>query len=282
MPLVFGIAVPALSRTARPRAEAFVAELAKRVALPMVLATPQSYDALAAMVDLHKIDVAWLPPIPLMGLEHAKLAIPLVSHSRDSSHGSRAVLVARKGSGVGTVADLVGKRVAWVDPLNASGYVLPRIELESRGIDPRAVFGNQRFYLSHDECVRAVLDDHADVAATYARLDAEGKLSRGRWARIEGADPALAIVAIFGTVPADVTAARSDVDAETRDRLTKALIAMSRDASAPLVREVFGVDEFVPYVAEDYETLRAAMADAAARGLLDASDTTGQFPASQE
>lgn len=279
MPLVFGVAVPALSRTARPRAEAFVAELAKRVGLPMTLATPQSYDALAAMVDLHKVDVAWLPPIPFMGLEHAKLAIPLVSHSRDAS---RAVLVARKASGVGSVADLVGKRVAWVDPLSASGYVLPRIELESLGIDPRVAFASQRFCLSHEECVRAVLDGHADVAGTYAGVNAAGRVVKGSWWRIPGADAALAVVATFGPVPADVTAARSDVDAAVRDRLTRALLAMSGDASAPLVREVFGVDAFVPYVHGDYETLRAAMADAAARGLLDASDTTGQFPATQE
>ena len=278
-PLIYGIPVPALFHASRPRAEDFVAELARRAQLTLVLATPQSYDALAAMVDLHKIDLAWLPPIPFIGLERAKLAVPLVAHDRGGPTGYHSVMVARRDANIGSLEALIGKRAAWVDPLSASGYVLPRIELDAQGIDPRLIFGSQRFYRSHEECVRAVLDGHADVTCTFARVDGRGNVTRGSWAGIDGADKALRMVAVFGAVPPDNTAARADVPADVRARLTSSLLAMSSDAgTAPLVHEVFGVDRFKNWEPVDYEGLRVSMVDAAGRGLLDASDTTGQFP----
>ncbi|HZW76250.1 MAG TPA: PhnD/SsuA/transferrin family substrate-binding protein [Caldimonas sp.] len=178
-----------------------------------------------------------------------------------------------------TLAQLKGKRVAWVDPLSASGYVLPRIQLAARGLDPRILFKNERFYLSHEASVRAVVDRQADVAGTYARLDHDGSILRGSWSQVERAEGVITVIATFGAVPPDVTAARLDVDPALRDRVSRALIAMSFDEiGAPLVRDVFGVDEFRPWEPADYEALRVAMADAAARGLLDAGDATGQFP----
>jgi phosphonate transport system substrate-binding protein len=280
--LAFGIAAPAVSRATAEHPRAFVAELGRRAGIEVELATPQSYDALVAMFAQGQVDIGWLPPIPFVGLERAKLAIPLVSHHRGSVSGFDAVLVALHDPSLVTLYGLVGKRAAWVDPLSASGYVLPRIQLMALGIDPRTTFGSERFYLSHEASVRAVLARQADVAATYARHDEDGKLVRGSWSRIEGADAALRVIASFGAVPPDVVAARMDVPEDLRERLAKALMAMSSDdASAFIVRDLFGVDDFRPWTESGHESLRRAMADAAARGLLDAGDLTGQFPTHQ-
>ena len=269
----FGIVAPK-GGTKATLGNKFAERLSTAAHLPVTSVFADSYDALAAMLSNGMVTVAWLPPIPFIALERAKIAIPLVDHHRGGHARFDAVLIVRKDSTDRTLYALRGKRAAWVDPLSAAGYVLPRIQLAALGIDPRTVFASERFYGSHEAAIRAVMDDRADVAGTFARVDENDTVVRGGWSEVPGASEATRVCARFGAIPADVTAAHRDVPQATRDAIASALVALSSDAeTAPLLRELFGVDEFRTWSGGDYESLRRAMSDAASRGLLDAVDT---------
>ena len=271
--LAYGFVAPRGGAKAK-LAAAFAERLSGIVGMAIHPMSADSYDALAAMLNSGKVRVAWLPPIPFIALERARIAVPLVDHHRGGHARFDAVLVVRKTSTDHTLYALRGKRAAWVDPLSAAGYVLPRIQLAALGIDPRTVFASERFYGSHEAAIRAVMDDKADVAGTFARVDDADNVVRGGWSEVAGATEAVRVCARFGAIPADVTAAHRDVPQEARDAIANALVAMSSDASAAtLLRDLFGVDEFRPWEGGDYEPLRRAMSDAASRGLLDAVDT---------
>jgi phosphonate transport system substrate-binding protein len=272
MQLVFGIAAHAASKATAARNAKLAAALGDLVGRPISHAHAQSYDALAAMLHQEKVNIAWLPPIPFMALERANIAFPLVSHQRGGKDDFEAVLIVRSDSPIRTLYGLQGKRAAWVDPLSASGYVLPRIQLAALGIDPRVTFAAERFYGSHEAVVRAVVGGAADFGATFANIDARGQTARGGWSDLEGAAEAIRVCARFGAIPADVIAVHSSVDAATCEALTRGLIEIAQKET-DLVRSIFGVDEFVRWVPASYEPLRRAMSEAASRGLLDAVET---------
>jgi phosphate/phosphite/phosphonate ABC transporter binding protein len=266
----FGIPANAAPQAASGALAHFARELEQRVGVPVVPAQAESYDQLAAMMAAGKVQVAWLPPIPFLALERSKLVVPLVSHKRGGRASFEAVLVARADASARTLMSLKGKRAAWVEPLSAAGYVIPRIQLAALGIDPRTTFSSEQFYGSHEAAVSAVLAATADVAATYASVDAEGEVTRGSWSELAGAQGVVKVWQRFGPIPADVTAARSTLDPSLTGALRQALIDVSRDPhGTKLVHAVFGVDEFAAWEETSYETLRKAMSAAAERGLLD-------------
>jgi phosphonate transport system substrate-binding protein len=280
--LTYGIVSPKSAGRRPPRIAEFVQALADASRIAVTPLFADSYDALAAMLSSGKVSVAWLPPIPFIGLERAKLVVPLVEHHRGGYARFDAVLLVRKTSTDRTLYGLRGKRAAWVDPLSAAGYVLPRIQLAALGIDPRHVFASERFYGTHEAAIRAVIDDKADVTGTFARVDENDAIVRGGWSDIDGAEQSVRVCARFGAIPADVTAAHRDVPPDARARLADALVALSCSTTAPLLKDIFGLDEFRPWTGGDYEPLRRAMSDASARGLLDAVDTPTEGDGSRE
>jgi phosphonate transport system substrate-binding protein len=266
----FGIPAHASPQAASGAFAHFARELEQRIGIPVVAAQAESYDQLASMLAANKLHVAWMPPIPFLALERSRLVVPLVSHKRGGQARYEAVLVARADASARTLMSLKGKRAAWVEPLSAAGYVIPRIQLAALGIDPRTTFTSEQFYGSHEAAVSAVLAATADVAGTYASVNDSGDVARGSWSELAGAEGVVRVWQRFGPIPADVTAARSTLDPALRDALRTALIDISRDPHGQkLVHALFGVDEFAPWEDTSYEPLRTAMRGAAERGLLD-------------
>lgn len=270
--LVFGLAVPETFTTPGVGVGPLIRWIGARAGVELVRFQVPSYEALARQMVEGALHVAWLPPIVYVRLEHDGVAAPLVMNRRrrTGAAGYQSVLVVPIASEIESLDDLYGRSVAWVDPLSASGYVLPRIQLAAHGIDPRTFFGEERFYGSHQAVVRALVDGSADVAATFAGLDDLGSVSRGGWTNETGEYSALRVLATFGEIPADLIAVRSDVPLELRAKLANAFIdACNDEAMAPLAKRTFGVETFAPDEFDSYDGLRRAIDAAAARGLMD-------------
>src|SRR5262249_37920440 len=160
--------------TARGPLAEFVTWVGERSRLALSTKFLDSYEALAQRIRDAQIDVAWLPPVVYVLLERAGLVEAVVGNHRAGHAAFHGGLLVRAEEPVHTLDGLRGMRVAWVDPLSASGYVIPRIQLAMLGVDPRTTFEEQRFVGSHDAAVRAVARGEADVAATFARVDGAG------------------------------------------------------------------------------------------------------------
>ena len=100
-----------------------------------------------------------------MGME--AVARPVNVDGTSTYHG---YLFARKDSGIRTVADMKGKRFAYVDRATTAGYLFPRAYLKEKGVaDPDRYFGEVFFAGSHDATVLAVLNGEADIGASKTR-----------------------------------------------------------------------------------------------------------------
>ncbi len=268
-------------RTRDPRARGFARTLGDRAGVYLVERNISTYDELEREMILGRIDIAWLPPMVFARLDRENVAEAMVTRARDSQ-SYWSVLVSAKGSRVKTLDDLVGARVAWVDPLSAAGYLIPRMGLVGRGLDPRATFSREYFTGSHAESLRAVLERRADVAATFAHLGPDGEVAEGPWTEVGASFDDVHIVAKLGEVPPDVIAARVSVPRPVRDALATALLDMAEDpVQGAAVESVFGGRAFVRGGSASYEALRELIQRASRSGLagasvpyLDTSDTT--------
>jgi phosphate/phosphite/phosphonate ABC transporter binding protein len=231
----------------------------------------QSYDELARLMLAGTIDLAWLPPLVYLELERRGGAEPLVTSRRAGQTEYSCVLVVRQSSSIQTLEHLRGSRAAWVDPLSASGYVYPRIQLAALGLDPRALFLHEGFFGSHAASLRAVADGTADVAATFATHDGAGVISRGGWSELSPMG-GLRVLWKLGTLPMDLVAVRPDVPLSVRGPLARAFAdACADDRMRGVARRIFGVDEFCPEGFASYDGLRASVFAALEAGLIDAS-----------
>jgi phosphate/phosphite/phosphonate ABC transporter binding protein len=274
MALGFGIAARSPT-TAQVRAFAeLVARVSSASELAMAATFVRSYEELMARFADGGVTIAWLPPLPFLALERARLAVPLVEHHRTGRAQFDSVFVARRTLVLSSPGDVIGKKVGWVEPLSTSGYVLPRIQLAARGVDPRNAFTSERFFGSHDAAVRAVVSGVVDLAATWAHAEPTGRLREASWTSIAGAPEVLHVAMSVGRVPADVTAARRALPGAARREIAKALLALGAEpGGAALLREALGVDEVREWQDASYDGLRAAIAEANAQGLLGAIDT---------
>jgi hypothetical protein len=112
--------------------------------------------------------VAWAPPWIAFLLTSLSLGTPLVSAARACDGGPRSsVLVAR--AGIDGLPGLAGSRMGWVSRRSVTGFLLPRLYVESFGVDVDALFAAQRFCGSHEAVGEALAKGEVDAIATDTR-----------------------------------------------------------------------------------------------------------------
>lgn len=86
-----------------------------------------------------EIDIAALDPFSYVLAKQQDAPITVVAagtDEKDKSSGYRSYGITPVGSPIQSLADLRGKRICFVDPESASGYLYPSAELRALGIDP--------------------------------------------------------------------------------------------------------------------------------------------------
>jgi ABC-type phosphate/phosphonate transport system substrate-binding protein len=165
-------------------------------------------DLFSQILETPRDVVAWAPPLIARDLIDAGLASPIAVAQPPVPHTS--ILVSRPT--IDTLADIAGTRVGWVSRLSATGYRIPRLYLESFGLDVSRLFASERFYGSHRAVAQALLDGEIDVAATHS-----GRLRDA----LESAS--LRVLTSIGPIPADMILASPRLPATARDALAESL-----------------------------------------------------------
>jgi phosphonate transport system substrate-binding protein len=86
----------------------------------------------------------------------------------DGSDGYFALMYARSDSGIEDLADMEGKSLAFADPNSASGYLIPKAELEAAEIDIETYFSSTGFGGGHEQATVAVLNGQYDAGVTWS------------------------------------------------------------------------------------------------------------------
>lgn len=273
--LVLGLVPEGRLRARDPRTRQFVRGLEQRLSAYVVERAVASYEELEQDMTLGRVDVAWLPPLVYARLEHQRVAEAVVTCAGITG-GYWSALVAASDSPIERLDQITGTRVAWVDPLSSAGYLVARVGLRARGIEPRTVFRSQLFAGSHAGAIEALLANHADVAATFVHVNLEGQIVSGPWDEM-GLEPhRVRVLALLGAVPPDVIAVRTSVPEPTREAIATALVGMPADAElSGVVSAVFGARRFERGAAGGYTELRELLERAGRSGPHQAADAYG-------
>lgn len=270
--LTFGLVPPATFLGVEPRVNALVRWLGERAGVSLVRRHARSYDELVKLLRGGHLDVAWLPPIPFARLEGEGVVRALVCAERAGRDQYVSVLLTRVDSAIHVLDDIRGKRVGWVDPLSATGYVVPRMRLSTRFSEPSRVFASEAFFGSHAGVARAIVQGLVDVGATYGGFAEDGTLVRGPYLDV-GADPGtLRVVEAFGAIPPDVVGVGPRVDAPTAEALATAFVdAGAEPAILEHVHVLFGAMSFSPRPIVGYDTLRSEVEHGVDSGVIPAA-----------
>jgi len=92
----------------------------------------------------------------------------LTTVQTDDSTGYHSIMIARKDSGIATLAESKGKTLAYADPDSTSGYLIPVTALpKDLGMPADEFYSKTDFAGGHEQVVLAVLDKKFDVGVTW-------------------------------------------------------------------------------------------------------------------
>ena len=222
--------------------------------------TPVSdYAAAVEVLVNRKVDMAWFGGFTFVqaNARSGGKVIPIAQREEDTKF--RSVFVTADPT-IKSLADLKGKDFSFGSQSSTSGHLMPRNYLLQAGLNPDKDFRRVAFSGAHD----------ATVAAVAAGKVQAGVLNISVWEKLvadKKVDPAKVLV--FYTTPPYYDynwTVHADMPAPLREKLTAALLALSRDT--PEGREVLDLQRatrFVPTKADNYKGIEAAARNA---GLL--------------
>lgn len=237
------------------RVRSLTRALQERTGVYVVERAVTSYDELSEGMILGRIHVAWLPPLVFSKLERDRVAVGVATRVEGAA-GYWSALVTRSSSPIDTLDAARGARVAWVDRLSSSGYVIARLGLLARDFDPRSAFAHEIFTGSHAESLRALLEGRADVAATFVHVDGAGRVIHGPWREMGRRDDEFRVLESLGQIPPDVLAVRTSVPEAMRDVFMHSMLELAADAElGPVVASIFGTRRFTRGTTASYAAL---------------------------
>lgn len=217
------------------------------------------YAAAVETLVNRKVDLAWFGGFTFVqaNARSGGKVLPLVQREEDTRF--RSVFITSDPT-IKTLADLKGKDVSFGSASSTSGHLMPRSFLLQAGLVPEKDFRRVAFSGAHDATIAAVAAGKVQAGAlnisVWEKFVADGKV-----------DPARVRV-IYTTPPYyDYNwSVHADLPGAMRDKLTQALLALSRDsAEGREILELQRATRFVPANAEQYKGIEAAARSA---GLL--------------
>jgi len=140
--------------------------------VPVKLFAPADYNGVIQGLLGGTIDMAWLgaSAYAAVYLEKADVVEPvLVKTNLDGSYSYHSIGIARKDSGIASLADAKGKNFGFGDPNSTSGYLIPLVEIpELIGAKMDDFFGKVLFTGGHEQTIVAVAKGDIEAGVTWA------------------------------------------------------------------------------------------------------------------
>lgn len=141
--------------------------LSVALGVPVEAVVSTSYTAAIEAMCAGRADIGALNPFSYV-LAHEKCGVEVSAVSvRFGLPFYRAQISARTDANINTVADLRGKRFAFVDPASTSGYLFPAAMLKKMGFDPDRFFSQTVFAGSHPNVILAIYRGQVDGGASF-------------------------------------------------------------------------------------------------------------------
>ena len=204
--------------------------LSERLGVKVEAFTASNYIGVVEGLGSGSVDFGIIPPFSSLLAQKQSSAKPiLTSKGKTGKPGYTAELYVRKDSGIKSLQDVKGKKVAFVDPSSSSGYIYPGAMLVEAGLNLDKDISYQ-FSGGHDKSLQLLLNKDVDVIATFDGVEA-------RYAKdFPQAKNEIQKLAISEMIPGIMVTVSSKMDKELQEKLEKALRDIEKD---PKMKELF-------------------------------------------
>lgn len=145
-------------------------ELSKKLGVKVEAFTASNYIGVVEGIGSGSVDFGFMPPFAYLLAKEQSEATPLLTtKGKDGKPGYYSYLYTKEGSGINSLADIKGKKVAFVDPSSTSGYIYPGAMLVKEGISLENDVTTQ-FTGGHDKSLQLLLNGDVDVIGSYDRI----------------------------------------------------------------------------------------------------------------
>ena len=204
--------------------------LSQKMGVKVEAFTASNYIGVVEGIGSGSVDFGIIPPFSSLLAQKQSNAKPiLTSKGKTGKPGYTAELYVRKDSGIKSLQDVKGKKVAFVDPSSSSGYIYPGAMLVKAGINLDKDISYQ-FSGGHDKSLQLLLNKDVDVIATFDGVEE-------RYAKdFPAALTDIEKLASSDTIPGIMVTASSKMDKDLQEKLKQALLDMEKD---PKMKELF-------------------------------------------
>jgi phosphonate transport system substrate-binding protein len=201
-----------------------------------------SYAGVIEAMGAGRADIGWLNTFSYV-IAHQKYGVEVrLVTVRFGLPYYRSEIIIQAGSGITALADLRGKRFAFVDPASTSGYLFPLAGLKKAGFDPDTFFGQTVFAGSHPNVVLAVYQGRADAGAVFE--DARGTIQKNFPDVMER----VKVIWKSDNIPNDTVSFRRDLPSDVSTTVTKALLRFSQTpAGLDALKSLYGIEALADY-----------------------------------
>lgn len=235
--------------------------LSKELDIPVKVSVSTNYNTIVEAMKSKKVDVGFLPPTAYTLAHDQKAADVLLQAQRygvnkDGSNNDKLVksyksqFVVKKDSGIKSLKDIKGKKIALQDVTSTAGYTYPVAELLKEGINP---INDMKItnVKGHDQAIIALLNGDVDVAVTFQ--DARNIVKKDQPNVFKDTE----VVELTEDIPNDTISVRSDMDDKFRDKLKKAFkdIAKTKEGHK-IVSEVYSHEGYVDSKDSEFDIVR--------------------------
>ncbi len=280
-PVVLAFTPSQESATISTNGAAIKAALEKATGLAWKVTAMSSYAAQVEGMCAGQIDAGFFAPLQMTLLISKSCGTPILGALRKDDTGALATtyksqILVRVDSGLNTLADLKGKKFAFVDPLSASGYLYPALIVKNKtGQEPKTFFSQTIFAGSHPNAALAVYNKQVDGAAMF--IDARDSLVSAN----PDIKTATKVIDTAGPIPNDGVALRKGFPDDLAKTVKQALIDYSKDAAgAKVLSALFAWDGVQEVNASFYDAIRdaAVLAGVDVEGLAKATPKPAATP----
>ena len=235
-PLVMGV-IPYLPEQLLKREfRALTGFLATNLQREVHLNFAVDYESLGRLLELEKVQLAWFSANSFDALNRGRWEV-ICRPLREGADRHRGAIVVREDSGIKSLADLKGKRFAYVDPHSGTGFVMANRLFGSQGIDPLRFFSDVVFTGNHSISIAGVLAGEYDAAAVYDVFTSQASGAHGVDLQVGAIAPASAFDALAPgsftpfLIPSQVAYGVTVKPATTSAPVSSASLALASESS---------------------------------------------------
>jgi len=201
-----------------------------------------SYAAVIEAMGAGKVDIGWLATFSYVLAKQKYDVDLLLIVVRFGSPFYRGQIITHVDSGIKTLADLKGKKFAFVDPASTSGHLYPKTLLLSKGLNPDRLFSQSLFAGSHNAVILSVLKGEVDAGATYD--DARAAVAK----TFPEVFTKLRVIAYTKDIPNDTVSARKGLNPAIKQKIKTGLMQLSKTpGGSKVLKRVYGISGLMDF-----------------------------------